>query len=71
MDKRDKSLKNNKDNKDNYEILYIKLCSKETVDYINCVHNEPYGFKCNKQKLLNLFLECQKKLTDEINNNMK
>lgn len=54
-----------KNNKNDYEILYIKLCSKETVDYINCVHNESYKFKCDKQKLLNLFLECQKNITHE------
>jgi len=48
----------NNDKKNEYETVYINVCSKETIDYINCVHNETYGMKCDKMKLLNLFLDC-------------
>jgi len=53
--------------KDDYDILYVKICSKETIDYINCVHNEPYGFKCDKNKLLKIFLDCQELSNNTVN----
>lgn len=49
---------NKSHNSNEYEIIYVNICSKETVDYINCVHSETYGVKCNKNKLLKLFLDC-------------
>lgn len=60
--------KQNSNKKENdYDILYIKICSKQTMDYINCIHNEPYGFKCDKDKLLKLFLKCQENRVNDVN----
>jgi hypothetical protein len=41
------------------DILYINLCIDETKNYLNCVHNEPYGIKCDKHMLFKLILKCK------------
>jgi hypothetical protein len=48
-----------------YENLYINICTKETVDLINCIYSEPN--KCDREKLLYLFLKCNNQ-TNKHNN---
>jgi len=69
----DKYVVGNKE-QDINDILYINLCVDETKKYLNCVHNEPYGIKCDKDMLFKSILKCQnnydiKRNNDKINKN--